>query len=125
MALFYFGHFQIKELDKYNFNHRPSFHRCYFNIFLIYSLLRNSVLIIRIGLFLSIFHLSFNLLKYQQVKDYVHNIAIDRKHQIKKIFLNQLLGIILLWRSFISTKIIILLMQYIIHYLVSQNIKKE
>ena len=73
-------------------------------IFVIYSLLRNSPLIIRIGLFLSIFHLSFNLLKYQQVKDYVHNIAIDRKHEIKRLLLKPTIGNNFLWRSLYEHK---------------------
>ena len=30
-----------------------------------------------VELIILIFHLSFNLIKYQQVKDYTHNIAID------------------------------------------------
>ena len=68
-------------------------------IFFIFTLVFNSVFLIRTGLFLSMFLLIFNFFKYQQVESYVKNIAKERKHQIKKIFLNPTIGNNILWRS--------------------------
>ena len=68
-------------------------------IFLLISVARNSLLTIRIGLFLCIFHLSFNFIKYQQVKEYVKNIAAEREHKVERLFLNPTIGNNFLWRS--------------------------
>ena len=76
----------------------PIFTGILFVCFLI-SIIRNSLLTIRIGLVLGILHLSFNFIKYQQVKVYVNNIAIDRKHKIERLFLNPTIGNNVLWRS--------------------------
>ena len=68
-------------------------------IFFLISVVRNSLLTIRIGLFLSIFHLSFNFIKYQQVKEYVKIIAAEREHKVERLFLNPTIGNNFLWRS--------------------------
>ena len=68
-------------------------------IFFLISILHNSILTIRIGLFLSIILLSFNFFKYQQVKSYVKTIAKDRGHKIERILLNPTIGNNFLWRS--------------------------
>ena len=63
------------------------------------SLIKNSTLTIRSGLLLSIFYLSFNYTKYHQVKHYISNIAVDRDHEIERLFLKPTIGNNFLWRS--------------------------
>ena len=63
------------------------------------SLIKNSTLTIRSGLLLSIFYLSFNYTKYNQVKHYISDIAVDRDHEIEKLFLKPTIGNNFLWRS--------------------------
>ena len=68
-------------------------------IFFLISIIRNSLLTIRIGFLFCLLHLSFNFIKYQQVKDYVKNIAKDREHKIERLFLKPTIGNNFLWRS--------------------------
>ena len=67
--------------------------------FLILSLKSLSLFMIRLGLFISIFYLTFNIIKYQQVKNYVKDISTSREHKIDKFILKPSLGNNFLWRS--------------------------
>ena len=69
-------------------------------IFVLTTLLRKSSnLTIKIGLIVSISHLTFNFIKHQQVKDYIKKIASDRNHKIERLYLKPTIGNNFLWRS--------------------------
>jgi inner membrane protein len=63
------------------------------------SLILNSLLTIRVGLTLCFVHLTFNFIKFEQVKSYAKTIAKERNHQIEKLLLNPTIGNNILWRS--------------------------
>jgi inner membrane protein len=68
-------------------------------VFLVLSLIRKSTLLMRVGFVLSLCYLAFGLIKYNQVKNFITNIAQYRGHTIERILLHPTIGNNILWRS--------------------------
>ena len=67
--------------------------------FLFLSILKKSLMLVRLGLAVSLIYLGFGAVKYMQVKDYVTELASQRGHKIERILLNPTIGNNILWRS--------------------------
>jgi len=68
-------------------------------VFLILSLSRKSVILMRVGLILSLSYLALGYIKHEQVKSFIYETAKSRKHKIERILLNPTIGNNILWRS--------------------------
>jgi len=68
-------------------------------VFCILCLFRKSVILMRIGLFLSMSYLALGYIKHEQVKDFVYEIADSRGHKVERVLLNPTIGNNILWRT--------------------------